>query len=253
MSGAFAGGAQALVAAPAENVRIVLEGEVAHSGWSGAWKHVFLGTKPDHAALPRAQALQEARQVREWMKEVGEMAGRGWKGWAWGCAKDVCGFAVFFSVFDVTRRSAHRVQRSLRETKPFSSDLLLLPQAVISHLPRLLHGVLLVCGGVFAGLAYEVVCRPWDVARKVVHHREIGVTQPNSSIHHSTVLKALLNHVRAEGLISFFRKPPVLHDPEGVQPSAHHSLRLALRTLARLGPWGIGFLVWEAFGPGLAN
>src|ERR1700736_75595 len=45
LSGATAGGVQALVAAPAENVRLVLEGGSGAS-WSAAWKEVFRGTVP---------------------------------------------------------------------------------------------------------------------------------------------------------------------------------------------------------------
>lgn len=90
ISGATAGGAQALLAAPAENMRFALEGTSRATGWSDAWKEVFRRTEPS-SDLPRQERLLEARQVRDWMKEVGEMAGRGWEGWGWGCAKDICG------------------------------------------------------------------------------------------------------------------------------------------------------------------
>jgi hypothetical protein len=93
MSGAFAGAAQALVAAPAENVRLLLEGGTVYKSWSHAWKEVFRGTVP----LSDSEGVatrNNARQVRTWMKEVGEMAGRGWDGWGWGCAKDVCGVSL---------------------------------------------------------------------------------------------------------------------------------------------------------------
>lgn len=90
ISGATAGGAQALLAAPAENMRFALEGTSRATGWSDAWKEVFRRTEPS-TDLPRQERLLEARQVRDWMKEVGEMAGRGWEGWGWGCAKDICG------------------------------------------------------------------------------------------------------------------------------------------------------------------
>jgi hypothetical protein len=89
LSGAVAGGAQALIAAPAENLRRVMEGGKGH-GWSHAWKEVFRGTVPPPSAS-RQQNIREIRQVREWIKEVGYMAGRGWDGWGWGFAKDVCG------------------------------------------------------------------------------------------------------------------------------------------------------------------
>jgi hypothetical protein len=89
LSGAVAGGMQAVVAAPAENVRMMLEGGKGHD-WSHAWKEVFRGTASVSSGS-RRQNLQEIRQLREWMKEVGSMAGRGWDGWGWGVAKDVCG------------------------------------------------------------------------------------------------------------------------------------------------------------------
>lgn len=88
-AGGIAGGIQALAAAPAENVRIVIEGGSGGHGWSHAWKEVFRGTS---ASSPSAiQSREDVRQVRGWMKEVGEMAGRGWDGVWWGCAKDICG------------------------------------------------------------------------------------------------------------------------------------------------------------------
>ncbi len=90
LSGALAGGAQALVAAPAENVRLVLEGGSSSTGWSHAWKEVFRGTNAI-PAMSKQDQLHEARQVRDWMREVGDMAGRGWNGWKWGVAKDICG------------------------------------------------------------------------------------------------------------------------------------------------------------------
>ena len=90
LSGACAGGAQALLAAPAENMRFALEGTSPATGWSDAWKEVFLKTEPT-TPMASSEQLREARQVRDWMREVGEMAGRGWEGWGWGCAKDICG------------------------------------------------------------------------------------------------------------------------------------------------------------------
>lgn len=89
LSGAAAGSMQALVAAPVENMRFVIEGGTG-KGWSHAWKEVFRGTQPIHVAS-RSDQIRDIRQVRLWMKDVSEMAGRGWAGWGWGCGKDVCG------------------------------------------------------------------------------------------------------------------------------------------------------------------
>jgi hypothetical protein len=89
ISGAVAGGAQAIVAAPAENVRLVIEGGSVGGSWSHAWKEVVRETATNQSI--RNDDLREIRQVRSWMAEVREMAGRGWNGWGWGLAKDVCG------------------------------------------------------------------------------------------------------------------------------------------------------------------
>ena len=88
ISGAIAGGAQAIVAAPAENVRLAIE-RSAGGDWSHAWKEVVRGTTPNQP-IGRT-SLHELREVRSWMMNVRDMAGRGWKGWGWGLAKDVCG------------------------------------------------------------------------------------------------------------------------------------------------------------------
>lgn len=87
LSGGAAGGMQALVAAPAENVRILLE-RGSGGSWSHAWKDVFRGTLPISSSTSQRENV---RQVRDWMKEVGEMAGRGWDGWGWGLCKDIVG------------------------------------------------------------------------------------------------------------------------------------------------------------------
>ena len=91
LSGMVAGAAQALLAAPAENVRLAIEGGTSHKTWSHAWQEVFR-TAPSHSGLLlRERNLEDIRQIRTWMREVGEMAGHGWEGWGWGCAKDMCG------------------------------------------------------------------------------------------------------------------------------------------------------------------
>jgi hypothetical protein len=88
ISGAVAGGAQAVVAAPAENVRLAIERGTGR-GWSHAWKEVLRGTAPIQTT--GSASLRELRQVRSWIMDVRDMAGRGWNGWGWGLAKDICG------------------------------------------------------------------------------------------------------------------------------------------------------------------
>ncbi|KAI8998473.1 hypothetical protein BD414DRAFT_122326 [Trametes punicea] len=245
ISGAAAGGAQAILAAPAENMRFVLEGTSRATGWHEAWKEVFRRTEPQ-TRLARQEQLHEARQVRDWMKEVGEMAGRGWDGWGWGCAKDICGFAVFFAIFDITRRCAI-------EAKTFSQELLEhTPSAdkklgsFRKHTPRIVHATALVTGGAIAGLAYELVCRPWDAARKAVHIDRLSPVHEQHS-----VLAIILRRMHEDGVLSFFKNAAHVHHDPSTSPMRRR-MNAALRTLGRVGPWGVGFLVWEAFGPGLS-
>jgi len=262
LSGGTAGGLQALVAAPAENVRLVLEGG-SGAGWSGAWKEVFRGTMPISSTTTQRENV---RQVRDWMTEVRGMAGRGWDGWGWGCAKDICGelrwdilpgkfitltgFATFFAIFEITRRGASRSKFTLQnviESRKFGGSR---TQSVTHHFPRIVHGIILVSGGVIAGLAYEIVSRPFDVARKVVQQDNIAYGRGRCR---STGMVAVVQKVRQDGCLVFFRDS-FWADNSVKSPGSAGSRRMyaALRTLARVGPWGIGFLVWEAFGPGLS-
>lgn len=127
ISGATAGAIQAIAGAPAENVRILMESGVVHttsvSGWRHAWKEVFLRTGANglHSLEPPSKRtkmtsgggevnlrsrlasmgfsldgngkvqLSDMRETKAFMREVRSMAGRGWDGWGWGCAKDVVG------------------------------------------------------------------------------------------------------------------------------------------------------------------
>ncbi|KAK0502643.1 hypothetical protein EDD18DRAFT_1134283 [Armillaria luteobubalina] len=247
LSGAIAGGAQAVVAAPAENVRLLLEGGTVYHSWSHAWKEVFRGTQSIPSAS-RVQNIEEIREVRSWMREVGDMAGRGWDGWGWGCAKDMCGFAVFFSIFEITRRisasakeAAHDLIASKLAIESLSEKR---KDSLARQFPRTIHGVTLVTGGVVAGLAYEFVGRPWDVARRTVQLDHISSDRAGGK--HSP-FTALLNRFREEGLVYFFRNPyKVVDHAHSISPSQRR-LNTMLRTLGRVGPWGVGFLVWEAY------
>ena len=230
----------------------------------------------------KSQALHEARQVRLWMQEVGEMAGRGENNIpSNGCCnlncalqvgKDsagasrkthlVCasfffvpisllidsGFAVFFSVFELTRRTSSYLRdesvRMMRTLRGKDSER--------SQVPRLVRAMTLVTGGILAGLGYDITTRPFDQARRIVHAQR--VTDPA----HRTVragVQAIAKHMRNDGLFSFFRSVQPhesLRVPE--QPASLFRRRLysTLRFLGRMGPWGAGFLIWEAYGPGLA-
>ncbi|KAG8895337.1 hypothetical protein FRB99_000630 [Tulasnella sp. 403] len=186
MSGAVAGTIHAIAGAPADNVRLLLEGgshrldfHGTGSGWRQAWLEVF--RKVDHVGPPHIEHGQvvssigslktrrEAREFRAWMKEVKGMA-RGWDGMWWGCGKDALGFAIFFAVFDASRQLANATAAyfdpSIKLTRPppapTSSDS---PQPhdpnpfeddyeTKTHLPskitkaRIGHGLVLVSGGV---------------------------------------------------------------------------------------------------------
>uniref|UniRef100_D8PVU4 Mitochondrial carrier protein n=1 Tax=Schizophyllum commune (strain H4-8 / FGSC 9210) TaxID=578458 RepID=D8PVU4_SCHCM len=239
ISGAVAGGAQALVAAPAENVRMVLEGgKLDGHSWSYAWKEVFRSTRAA-PVTSKAREIEEAREVRTWMREVGEMAGRGWDGWGWGCAKDICGYGVFFAIFEITRRvSTWTAAWAPRAYRGYANDD---AKTKIEH--NLSRTVTLVTGGVIAGLAYEMVSRPFDVARRLVLRDRFDKGSDHSPS------RVILRKVRKEGIIHFFMRPPsVEHTPA---PRGVQRLQRGLRAIGRLGPWGVGFLVWEIYGPGL--
>ncbi|EED84195.1 predicted protein [Postia placenta Mad-698-R] len=245
IAGASAGGIQALIAAPAENVRLAIEGGSSSvRGWSYAWKEVFRGTQ-SRSALDRHHEVHEARQVRDWMREVGDMAGRGWDGWGWGCAKDICGtklcatplylaimlivdtsigFAVFFSIFEVTRRFAMKTKAASNNFTPSGTS-----DRMRRHIPRVVHATTLVTGGAVAGLAYELTCRPWDIARKAVH---VDRLRPASERH--SILVIILRKIREDGIISYFQDPNYLphHDDQATSP-LRRRVYSASRTLAR--------------------
>jgi len=67
----------AVAAAPAENVRILMEGSSSYNSWSHAWKEVFRGAEVIEPSVSIKQSRDQARQVYSWMKDVKQMAGRG--------------------------------------------------------------------------------------------------------------------------------------------------------------------------------
>ncbi|KAH7909254.1 hypothetical protein BJ138DRAFT_1155713 [Hygrophoropsis aurantiaca] len=242
LSGAAAGGMQALAAAPAENVRLIIDGG---SSWSTAWKEVFRGTAMSSTTITRDQ-IKEIRQVRLWMREVSSMAGRGWDGWAWGCAKDACGFAAFFAIFELTRRVAANTKAIAQSSLQILRSDGDTEQSLIRHIPRAAHAVALVSGGAFAGLTYELLSRPWDAARRAV--------QLDRALHSQrSPTWAVIAKVREEGFISLFRDPTIpSRTPSDLLSPGRRRIYAGLRTLGRVGPWGMGFLVWESFGPGIS-
>lgn len=161
-------------------------------------------------------------------------------------ARSFAGFAVFFSLFEITRGVAAKTRSASQEIVSSSSNRT--SESLRRHVPRLVHATTLVAGGAIAGLAYELTCRPWDMARKAVHVDRLSST----SERHSLVV-ILLRKLREDGLLSYFKDPNhVSHHEDLSTPLLRRRLYSASRTLARVGPWGIGFLVWEAFGPGIS-
>lgn len=109
--------------------------------------------------------------------------------------------------------------------------------------PRVIHAATLVSGGAVAGLAYEMVCRPIDHSRRAYYLHGV-----HSKGDHS-IIQTLSRKLKEDGVLSLFRDPSShLHET----PSSRPRLHAFLRTLARVGPWGVGFLVWESLGPGLS-
>ncbi|KIJ24745.1 hypothetical protein M422DRAFT_69462 [Sphaerobolus stellatus SS14] len=232
LSGGVAGAVQALAAAPAENVRIVLEGGRIRGSWSSAWKEVFAGTESLSSKSPKvAHHRAEMRKVQQWMSEVRYMAGRGWHGLGFGVAKDTCAFTIFFAIFETSRRSAAKARSFSKRV--LNSMATQVSSTSKTHIPRVVHSTAIVSGGLVAGLAYEFVSRPFDAARRAIH-------APQGR--KSSVTKILLKKVQEDGIVGFFR------DPMRNAPSSRFKW---LRMIGRVGPWGIGFLAWENFGPDL--
>jgi hypothetical protein len=106
-----------------------------------------------------------------------------------------------------------------------------------------------VAGGVLAGLSYEFVARPFDVARKTV---QLSKLRAASSLDGYPAMVAVLRKVQDDGMSSFFRNPESQRAIRGGSDGISRRVSACLRVLARVGPWGVGFLIFEAFGPGLA-
>ncbi|RXW24892.1 hypothetical protein EST38_g984 [Candolleomyces aberdarensis] len=233
LSGAVAGGCQALLAAPAENVRLLLEGGSGGHSWSSVWKEVFQSRTPPPSSTVK-QELQDIRELRAWFRDVGEMAGRGWDGWRWGLAKDVS-FSAFFAIFEITRRASSSLKNSAQDLCNRSS----IDRNKLASVPKIVNAVALVGGGVLAGLVYEAVCQPWDRIRRIIYlHRFDNPHGPQS------IPAVLTQAIREEGLLTLVRDPlahgvpPVHPQPTSIPPWVSN----VAKTLARVGPWGIGFL-----------
>ncbi|KAG8934339.1 hypothetical protein FRC01_003587 [Tulasnella sp. 417] len=308
-SGAVAGALHAFAGAPADNVRLVLERGLnasrnssiqGHSGWRQAWMEVF--RQIDHVDKPRLEGKQvisgvtgpksrrEAREFRAWIKEVKGMS-RGWDGVWWGVGKDAVGFAIFFAIFDISRKLANRTAAYLdpsicltpipkqaalaavQTSEPFHSkpeeddeyeaSNSMLPASKVTK-ARVGHGIVLVGGGVAAGLAYELAARPFDNARRIVHEQRLHVEARSSRRPLPTtspvkdpysfrpIMRIVIAHIKEHGILSLLQNTATgataASTDAGRSPSYRRAV-VALRALGRLGPWGVGFLMWEGFAP----
>lgn len=137
---------------------------------------------------------------------------------------------------------------------------------------RVAQGVTLVSGGVVAGLGYEIVCRPFDNARRLVYledvHRRATQTSPDAESPRSgsgsergvprpetrsrVVMRVIVQKLKSDGVLYFFSNPQqVTHVPDAAVSRATRGMYAALRTLGRVGPWGVGFLLYESLGGNL--
>jgi len=137
---------------------------------------------------------------------------------------------------------------------------------------RVAQGVTLVSGGVVAGLGYEIVCRPFDNARRLVYledvHTRAAQTSPPDpesprggsgsgrgtlETRSRVVTRVIVQKLKNDGVLYFFSNPQqVTHIPDATVSRATRGMYAALRTLGRVGPWGVGFLLYESLGGNLA-
>lgn len=168
--------------------------------------------------------------------------------------KRFAGFGAFFAIFEVTRRVALEARcRSQATVESLNSDTTQV-RTLQKYAPRTVHGILLVTGGVTAGLAYELCARPFDAMRRAIHLERLSASSDAPFKPLPSLLSAVSHKLRDEGLVSFFRNPTKAPDdtPVASREGLRRRLYAASRMLARLGPWGVGFLVWESLGPGIS-
>jgi hypothetical protein len=173
------------------------------------------------------------------------------------------GFALFFATFDVSRHAAVHVSRMLASTDNIEQN----NWDPFSGIGRFAQSLVLVGGGVVGGIGHELVGRPFDTARRILYihdaHSRAESTKQSQNQSYSNTSADLSRHntfrskvttsisiiretAREEGLLSFFQSPnPTSFDSKS---SPYQRLQTALRTLGRVGPWGIAFVVWEATG-----
>lgn len=115
---------------------------------------------------------------------------------------------------------------------------------VKANTERVAYAGVLVGGGAIAGLTYEVVGRPFDNARHLARAEQLAPHTP-----HRTLVQLLATKLRHEGPLSFLKDPLAQPVPPGYVPRWQQRLYSASRALARVGPWGVGFLAFEYWSP----
>lgn len=100
---------------------------------------------------------------------------------------------------------------------------------------------------VIAGLSYEIIGRPWDVTRQAVRLKLV------TNQEHRSPLVLVTRKIQQEGLLCLFRDPTVGNVNSPATSGVRRRIYSILRTLARVGPWGVGFLVYQAYDSGLGS
>jgi len=90
-----------------------------------------------------------------------------------------------------------------------------------------------------------MVCRPLDNARRTLYLDKI------SAYGHHSIARAILHQMRVEGISSLF-KDSMGHLHDSAPQTSRPRLSAFLRTLGRISPWGLAFIFFEAFGPGIS-
>lgn len=90
-----------------------------------------------------------------------------------------------------------------------------------------------------------MVARPWDIARRTVHLETLKEKKATSA------WTSVVHKVQRDGVRSFFELPLAHDNNAQIVSKGQRRLHRLMRTLGRVGPWGIGFLVWEIYGGGV--
>ena len=180
IAGATAGAAQAIISHPLDNVRAVLASRASsanrtstHAPWKG-WRHIaFRAIFPDWLTATTSARKQPIRFVVNWMRSTSSL-------FTLTLLRDSIGFAIFFSIFELSRDLAKRagkaVDRWQAEFGKTSKDAIgydvfellendMLPRGWSG---RFVQAFCIVTFGVCAGVGYGIFGRPFDKARTVV-------------------------------------------------------------------------------------